>query len=62
MSEQFGPVKETLEKCLVWLTEAYSEPYQSCETKSFAKIFNAKIFAKRSGILDVWHGSEYASG
>ena len=53
MSEQFGPVKETLEKCLVWLTEAYSEPYQSCETKSFAKIFNAKIFAKRSGILDV---------
>ena len=46
-------------------TEAYSEPCQTSKIESFAKIVNGfmplTIFAKRS-ILDVWQGSEYASG
>ena len=46
-------------------SEAYSEPCQTSKVEIFAKIVNGfcqlTIFSKRS-ILDVWQGSEYASG
>ena len=46
-------------------TEAYSELSQRSKIKLFGKIFHnfraSKIFAKNF-ILDIWHGSEYASG
>ena len=41
----------------------YSEPCQTSKMELFAKIVKrhlATIFAK-SSVLDVWHGSEYAS-
>ena len=45
--------------------ETYSEQCRTSKMKRFAEIvYTCKvltIFAKRS-ILDVWHGSEYASG
>ena len=47
------------------MPEAYSEPYQRSVMECFTIILSAKklltIFAKCS-ILDVFQGSEYASG
>ena len=42
------------------MPEAYSEYFQTSKMEPFAKTVNA-VFAKIS-ILDIWQGSEYASG
>ena len=47
------------------VSEAYSEPSQTSKIELFEKVVNGfqplTIFEK-SSILDVWQGSEYASG
>ena len=48
---------------LLLVTEAYSEPCQTCNMEHFAKLANSfySIFAKRS-TLDAWQSPEYAFG
>ena len=55
--------KKNLVEVLIFITEAYSEPYQTSKMEWTSKIVNGygqfTIFAK-SFILEVWQVSEYA--